>query len=75
MAMLADLDGVATAAPQLVSGVFTVVVVYLMYNAIVRLPGWIGKLRRWQEYCASHSKFSLEAGEGKYRWLEDPWSS
>lgn len=68
-------DVVAEVAPQLASGLFTTGLVFLAYYTIVRVPGWIEKFRLWQKYCASHSNFSLEAGEGKYKWLEDPWSS
>ncbi|KAJ4391012.1 hypothetical protein N0V93_004625 [Gnomoniopsis smithogilvyi] len=38
------------------------------------LPVWVNKLKTWQKYCTSHSKFSVEAGQGQYLWLEDPWS-
>lgn len=43
--------------------------------AIARLPGWITKLRLWQKYSASHRQFALEAVAGKYKWIENPWSS
>ena len=48
--------------PRLIGLLVAVVTAY----AFFRLPGFIR---------ASHHKFSLEAGEGKYKWLEDPFSS
>jgi hypothetical protein len=41
---------------------------------IVQLPAFLRKLQIYRKYCASHKRFSIEAGEGKYRWLEDPFS-
>lgn len=39
-----------------------------------RLRNFIHKLEIYLKYCRSHKAFSVEAGEGKYRWLEDPFS-
>lgn len=75
MGVLTTPDAVAAAAPQLASGLIAAGLLFLCCSIIVRFPGWFKKLRLWQDYCVSHSKFSLQAGEGKYRWLEDPWSS
>lgn len=74
MAVLAA-DVAGAVSPQIASGLFTTGLLFLFFYTIVRFPGWIKKLKLWQEYCGSHSKFSLQAGEGKYKWLEDPWSS
>lgn len=68
-------DVVAMAAPQLASSLITTVLLFLIYYTISRFPQWFKKFKLWNEYCASHSKFSLQAGGGKYKWLEDPWSS
>lgn len=62
-------------APQLASSFLTAAVLFLFFYAVVRAPVWLLKFKRWQAYCASHSEFSRQAGEGKYKWLEDPWSS
>lgn len=74
MAVLAA-DVVGAISPQIASGILTAGLLFLFFYTVVRVPGWIKKLKLWQEYCVSHSKFSLQAGQGKYKWLEDPWSS
>lgn len=68
-------EAVTVVALQLASGLVTAALVFLCCSILARFPGWVRKLRLWREYCASHSKFSRQAGEGKYKWLEDPWSS
>lgn len=46
----------------------------ILYYTLAVLPRWVQKVRTWREYCASHTKFSLEAGQGRHLWLEDPFS-
>lgn len=69
------LNNILAVAPQFISGFITLGVVSGFCYISFLLPGWIKKLRTWRKYCASHSKFSIEAGQGHYLWLEDPWSS
>ncbi|EME88998.1 uncharacterized protein MYCFIDRAFT_170535 [Pseudocercospora fijiensis CIRAD86] len=42
--------------------------------SIPKLLSFIRKLRIYLKYCKSHRAFSIEAGQGKYQWLEDPFS-
>ncbi|KXT03632.1 hypothetical protein AC579_1594 [Pseudocercospora musae] len=39
-----------------------------------KLRSFIRKLRIYLKYCKSHRAFSVEAGQGKHQWLEDPFS-
>ncbi|KAK8196963.1 cytochrome P450 [Phyllosticta capitalensis] len=61
---------VAALAPQLLGLLVTSIIIY----ALARLPSYYQKIQLWRKYCSSHIKFSREAGQGKYLWLEDPWS-
>ncbi|KAK7558996.1 cytochrome P450 [Phyllosticta citricarpa] len=58
----------------LMSQLLGLLVTSILFFGLSRLPGWLRKLDTWQKYCSGHIKFSREAGEGKYLWLEDPWS-
>lgn len=69
------LDKLVAASPQVVNGIFTLGLITVLCYAASALPSWVRKVKLWQKYCKSHSKFSLEAGQGRYLWLEDPWSS
>lgn len=44
------------------------------FFAAFRLPDFVCKIRIWRRYCTSHKSFSIEAGKGRYAWLEDPFS-
>ncbi|KAH9844738.1 Cytochrome-P450 [Teratosphaeria destructans] len=35
---------------------------------------FLSKARTYRKYCISHTSFAVEAGQGKYKWLEDPFS-
>lgn len=61
--------------PMILNGLLVTGLLSLVWHGIVRLPGWARKLQTWRKYCSSHTQFSLEASQGKYKWLEDPWSS
>lgn len=69
------LNSISAVAPQLISGVITLGTLSAFCYALFVLPSWVKKLKTWQKYCTSHSRFSTEAGQGQYLWLEDPWSS
>lgn len=81
-AQISSADSMATTtarilelAPQIASALLTVCAASLLYYIVLVVPAWVRKLRLWRDYCASHARFSLEAGRGRYKWIEDPWSS
>lgn len=61
--------------PSLLSGMLITGLLSILLHGILKLPHWILKVSIWHSYCSSHYEFSLEAGQGKHKWFEDPWSS
>lgn len=59
------------AALQLVAWILLAGVALWLY---ARLPGFLREVRIYLTYCNSHKKIWIEAGQGKYVWLEDPFS-
>lgn len=69
-------DKFDAARPQILdlNGLIALSALTILSFAATALFGWLRKIRIWQRYCSSHSKFSLEAGQGHHLWLEDPFS-
>lgn len=71
---MAFLDNTVANSPQLWNGAACLGILTVLYYTLTVFPIWVQKVRLWRKYCASHSRFSLEAGQGRYLWLEDPFS-